>query len=319
MPNYAKGIKALSEVLRKNAKNLADSKANPKSFYSKLPVEHQQAYIDDVLRGMERNNPEKAFDEAEFLTQLRNRMATEQQASKAQKVFEASQPIKEPDLHTRNFELEQQADDFLKQHDPAFFEELNNAMKNYDENIESVSDYSLIPGIQQQELEQIVEQSPLNYHLSKDPIEGSTKLNFPETTFNRKYHNVPVPSGEFNYIGKHKPADYYHNALWNYINRGSDRDAMLEEFFQDVLYKPTPTNPQEKFNTINQYKNALDKRRYELDMKNKPYNRHKLNNMRAIEDYFESQRPYSFENFESSTLSEGPRSIQNYLDVLHNR
>lgn len=319
MPNYVKGIKALSEVLRKNAKNLADSKANPKSFYSNLPVKHQQAYIDDILRSMERSNPEKGFDEAEFLSQLRNRMATEQQASKAQKAFEASQPVPEPDLHARNFELEKQADDFLKQHDPEFFEELNNAMKGYDENIESVSDYSLIPGLQQQELEQIVEQAPLNYHLSKDPIEGSTKLNFPETTFNRKYHNVPVPSGEFNYIGQHKPADYYHNTLWNYINRGSDRDAMLEEFFQDILHKSTPTNPQEKYNTINQYKNALDKRRYELDMKNKPYNKHKLNNMRAIEDYFESQRPYSFDDFESSTLSEGPRSIQNYLDVLNNR
>ena len=317
MPNYAKGLKALSEVLRKNAKNLADSKANPKSFYAKLPIEHQQAYIDDVLRGMERNNPSKSFDEAEFLSQLRNRMATEQQASKAQKAFEASQPVKEPDLHTRNFDLEHQADEFLKQHDPAFFEELENAMKGYDENIENIADYSHMPTIER-ELETIVPQKDLNYHLSKDPI-SEQKLNFPETSLNSHYHNVKMPKGEFYFEGSHKPADYYHNILWNYINKGSNRDAMLDEFFQDILHKPTPTNQSEKFNTIKRYKDALDKRRLELDMKNKPYNKHKLNNMQTIEDYFESQRPYSFEDFESSTLSEGPRSIQNYLDVLNNR
>ena len=321
MPNYAKGINNIVDVLSKSAKNIADKAANPKSFYANLPIEHQQAYVDDVIRQMHRKNPNQIINDEDFLREFGNRMATEHQAFKAQKAFEASQPVPEPDLHKFNPELERQADDFLREHDPEFFDELIQAMKGYDENIESVSDYSLIPGIQQQELDQIVEQAPLNYHLSKDPIEDSTKLNFPETTFNRKHHNVPVPSGEFNYIGQHKPADYYHNALWNYVNKGPNRDAMLEEFFQDILHKPTPTNPQEKYNTIKQYKNALDKRRYELDMKNKPYNKHKLNNMKAIEDYFESLRPSSFEDFESSTLSpsSNPNFEQNYYNFIRNR
>lgn len=352
MPNYAKGINNIVDVLSKSAKNVADKAANPKSFYSSLPIEHQQAYVDDVIRQMHRKNPNQIINDEDFLREFADRMATEHQASKAQKAFEASQPVPEPDLHKFNPELERQADDFLREHDPAFFDELNQAMKNYDINttnmprdemVEQISSQldnyydndmseafrnaiatqskkDFIKNLYADELDNIIDQ-PLNYHLSKDPIEGSTKLNFPETTFNRKYHNVPVPSGEFNYIGQHKPADYYHNALWNYVNKGSDRDAMLEEFFQDILHKTTPTNPQEKYNTINKYKNALDKRRYELDMKNKPYDKHKLNNMKAIEDYFESLRPSSFEDFESSTLSpsSNPNFEQNYYNFIRNR
>jgi len=321
MPNYAKGINNIVDVLSKSAKNVADKAANPKSFYSKLPIEHQQAYVDDVIRQMYRKNPNQIINDEDFLREFANRMATEQQASKAQKAFEASQPVPEPDLHKYNPELERQADDFLRKHDPEFFDELNQAMKNYDENIESVSEYSKIPALLEPEIDQVQKQVPLTYHLSKDPLENASEINFPETTFNKRYHNVPVPNGKFNYVGQHKPADYYHNALWNYVNKGPNRDAMLEEFFQDILHKPTPTNPQEKYNTIKQYKDALDKRRYELDMKNKPYNKHKLNNMKAIEEYFESLRPSSFEDFESSTLSpsSNPNFEQNYYNFIRNR
>lgn len=320
MPNYAKNVKEISDALRRKAKMVADFSSNPKSVYSHMHPTEQMEHVNAVLENMAKN-PDIDFNEQEFLDQMRKRMYADQKYAEKSGGSLNDLAKEDPNLHATNYDLEQQANDFLREHDPEFFDELNQAMKGYDENIESVSDYSLIPGIQQQELDQIVEQSPLNYHLSKDPIEGSTKLNFPETTFNRKYHNVPVPSGEFNYIGQHKPADYYHNALWNYINRGIDRDAMLEEFFQDILHKPTPTNPQEKYNTINKYKNALDKRRYELDMKNKPYNKHKLNNMKAIEDYFESLRPSSFENFESSTLSpsSNPNFEQNYYNFIRNR
>ena len=53
MVNYVKGIKALSEVLRKNAKNLADSKANPKSLYKHFSPEQQQAVVDSALQQMQ--------------------------------------------------------------------------------------------------------------------------------------------------------------------------------------------------------------------------------------------------------------------------
>lgn len=340
MPNYSKGVSEIVKALSKKAKMAADFSANPKSFYSKLPVEHQQAYIDDVLYSMAIKNPNKSFDEAEFLSKLRNRMIAEQQASKAQKAFEANQPVKEPDLHARNFELERQADDFLRENDPEFFEELNNAMKNYDENIENVDDYSKIPALMEQELDYIPEEKPLNYHLSKDPLENASEINFPDTTLNKRYHNVAMPRGKYYFEGQHKPADYYHNILWNYINKGENKDALLNEFFKDIvkknidnkvdkqfylrkwlrpaekdrLYKQAFKN---KYQTIKKYKDVLDKRRFELDMKNKPYNKHKLNNMKLIEEYFDNLRPSSFEDFESKTLSPS-RTEQTTLErIVH--
>lgn len=305
MANYAKGISNITKILGKKAKMLADFSSNPKSVYSHMHPSEQAEHVNQVLRKMS-SNPDIDFNEQEFLDQMRKRMYAEGEYQKATGMSLNDVAPEDPKLHDINYDLEQQADDFLRKNDPEFFEELEQAMKGYDENIESVSEYSKIPALMEQELETVEKQYPLTYHLSKDPLENASEIEFPETTFNKRYHNVPVPSGKFNYIGQHKPADYYHNILWNYINKGSNRDALLDEFFQDILHKPTPTNAQEKYQTINKYKNALDKRRLELDMKNKPYNKDKLTNMQAIEEYFDKLRPSSFENFESSTLSKSP-------------
>ena len=190
-------------------------------------------------------------------------------------------------------------------------------MKNYDENIESVSEYSKIPALLEQEMDQVQEQVPLTYHLSKDPLENASEIEFPDTSLNRRYHNVAMPRGKYYFEGQHKPADYYHNILWNYINKGENKDALLDEFFKDILHRETPANGPEKFNTIKKYKDALDKRRYELDMKNKPYDNKKLNNMQLIEEYFDSLRPESFENFESKTLSPSPTEQTTLRRIVH--
>lgn len=386
MPSFVKNVSNLSKTLQNRAKMLADFSSNPKSVYAHMHPSEQAEHVNQVLRKMS-SNPDIDFNEQEFLDQMRKRMYAEGEYQKTTGMSLNDVAPEDPKLHDINYDLEQQADDFLRENDPEFFEELEQAMKGYDENIESVSEYSKIPALMEQELKQgsyiqpdntknldkallqyqldyimndpttrshvtsiikdpnanpldpnnyeyifnkparlsaLEEQikynlenkgkkfnnnpkeNPLTYHLSKDPLENASEIEFPETTFNKRYHNVPVPSGKFNYVGQHKPADYYHNILWNYINKGSNRDEMLEEFFQDILHKPTPTNAQEKYQTINKYKNALDKRRLELDMKNKPYNKDKLTNMQAIEEYFDKLRPSSFEDFESSTLSKSP-------------
>ena len=350
MVNYVKGIKALSEVLRKNAKNLADSKANPKSLYKHFSPEQQQAVVDSALQQMQLHHKDlNNLDEKDFIRYMTSESRREGNASKIIKEYEANKPVVEPDLHKRNFELEKQADDFLRKNDPEFFEELEQAMRSYeanttnmprDEMVEQIasqldnyydndmseafreaitnqSKKDFIKNLYADELDNIVpQQENLLYHLSRDPLENASEISFPETTLNKRYHNVAMPRGKYYFEGQHKPADYYHNILWNYINKGPKRDAMLEEFFQDILHKPTPTNSTEKFNTIKRYKDALDKRRLELDMKNKPYNKDKLTNMKAIEEYFENQRPYSFEDFESSTLS--PSSTPNFEHDYYN-
>lgn len=315
MPNYAKNVKEITNALRRKAKMVADFSSNPKSVYLHMHPTEQMEHVNAVLHKMS-TNPDIAFNEQEFLDQMRKRMYAEGEYQKATGMSLNDIAPEDPNLHAVNYDLEKQADDFLRENDPEFFEELNNAMKSYDENIESVDEYSKIPALMEQELETVEKQYPLTYHLSKDPLENASEIVFPETTFNKRYHNVPVPSGKFNYVGQHKPADYYHNILWNYINKGENRDALLEEFFQDILHKPIPTNAQEKYQTINKYKNVLDKRRLELDMKNKPYNKDKLTNMQAIEEYFENQRPYSFENFESKYLS--PSSNPNFDQWYYN-
>lgn len=333
MPSFVKNVSNLSKTLQNRAKMLADFSSNPKSVYSHMHPSEQAEHVNQVLRKMS-SNPDINFNEEEFLDQMRKRMYAESEYQKATGMSLNDVAPEDPKLHDINYDLEQQADDFLRKNDPEFFEELKQAMKGYDENVSNFSKDNLlefmkenydtdmseafnkaaanqykkdyIRNLYEEELDNIPEENPLTYHLSKDPLENASEINFPETTFNKRYHNVPVPSGKFNYVGQHKPADYYHNILWNYINKGSNRDALLDEFFQDILHKPTPTNAQEKYQTINKYKNALDKRRLELDMKNKPYNKDKLNNMQAIEEYFDKLRPSSFEDFESSTLSKSP-------------
>ena len=301
MPNYSKGVSEIVKALSKKAKMVADFSANPKSMYSHMHPNQQTEHVNAVLEQMAKN-PDINMNEQEFLSQFKNRMQQEanmQKQGSSLLDFAAENPA----LHDTNYALEKQADDFLREKDPEFFEELNNAMKNYDENIENVDDYSKIPALLEQELDYIPKESPLNYHLSKDPLENASEIDFPDTTLNKRHHNAAMPRGKFYFKGQHKPADYYHNILWNYINKGKNKDALLDEFFKDILHRETPANGPEKFNTIKRYKDALDKRRYELDMKNKPYNKNKLNNMQLIEEYFDNLRPSSFEDFESKTLS----------------
>lgn len=317
MSNYAKNVKEITDALRKKAKMVADFSSNPKSVYSHMHPSEQVEHVNAVLENMAKN-PDIVFNEEEFLEQMRKRIYADQKyAEKSGRSLNDLIP-EDPNLHAVNYDLEKQADDFLRENDPEFFDELEQAMKNYDENIENVDEYSKIPALMEQELDYIPEENPLNYHLSKDPLENASEIEFPDTSLNKRYHNVAMPKGKYYFEGQHKPADYYHNILWNYINKGENRDALLEEFFQDILHKPTPTNAVEKYNTINKYKNALDKRRLELDMKNKPYNKDKLTNMQAIEEYFENQRPYSFEDFESSYLSPStdPNFEHNYYDLI---
>ena len=338
MTNYAKGVSEIVKALSKKAKMVADFSANPKSVYAHMHPNEQSLHVDEVLEQMAKN-PDVDINTDEFLKQFGDRMQKEAYMKK-QGTSLLDYSKEDPRLHDINYDLERQADDFLREKDPEFFEELNNAMKNYDENIESVSEYSKIPALMEQELEQIPQEKPLNYHLSKDPIENASEIDFPDTSLNKRYHNVAMPRGKYYFEGQHKPADYYHNILWNYINKGENKDALLDEFFEDIvkknidnkvdkkfylrewlrpaekdrLYKQTLKN---KYQTINKYKDALDKRRYELDMKNKPYNNKKLNNMQLIEEYFDSLRPGSFEDFESKTLSPSSNDKKILERIVH--
>ena len=282
MTNYVKGVSDIVKALSKRAKMTADFSANPKSVYSHMHPNEQMIHVDEALEQMARNpdaNINKSgFDEAEFLNTLKERVEKDVNMRKEYGTSLLDYSKEDPRLHDINYDLERQADDFLREKDPEFFDELNNAMKNYDENIESVSEYSKITALLKQEMDQVQEQVPLTYHLSKDPLENASEIEFPDTSLNRRYHNVAMPRGKYFFEGQHKPADYYHNILWNYINKGENKDALLDEFFKDILHRETPANGPEKFNTIKRYKDALDKRRYELDMKNKPYDNKKLNN-----------------------------------------
>lgn len=323
MPNVSKSVSDIVKALSKRAKMTADFSANPKSVYSHMHPNEQMIHVDEALEQMAKNPDANintsGFDEAEFLKNLKERVEKDVNMQKEYGTSLLDYSKEDPRLHDINYDLERQADDFLREKDPEFFDELNNAMKNYDENIESVSEYSKIPALLKQELEQIPEESPLTYHLSKDPLENASEIEFPDTSLNRRYHNVAMPRGKYYFEGQHKPADYYHNILWNYINKGENKDALLDEFFKDILHRETPVNGPEKFNTIKRYKDALDKRRYELDMKNKPYDNKKLNNMQLIEEYFDNLRPESFENFESSILSHSNKDIPIYNEILKYR
>lgn len=334
MTIYARSMSDIVKALSKKAKMVADFDANPKSVYSHLDPNRQSEHVDAVLELMAKNPDAKisktGFDETEFLQNLKKRMGKEAYMNKKYGASLSDTSPEDPFLHDINYNLEQQADDFLRKNDPEFFEELNQAMKNYDENITGLPQNDLIEymksnydtdmseafnqaaanqykkdfikNIYDEEFKNLPEENPLIYHLSKDPLENASEIDFPETSLNKRYHNVAVPKGKYYFEGQHKPADYYHNILWNYINKGPNRDVLLDEFFKDILHKETPKNPQEKFNIVKNYKDALDKRRLGIDMQNKPYNKHKFNNMKAIEEYFNSLRPTSFEDFESKTL-----------------
>lgn len=315
MTNYAKGVSEIVKALSKKAKMAADFSADPKSVYAHMHPNEQSLHVDEVLEQMAKN-PDVDINTDEFLKQFKDRMQKESYMKK-QGTSLLDYSKEDPLLHETNYTLEKQADDFLRENDPEFFEELEQAMHNYDENIESVSEYSKIPALLEQELDQIPEERALNYHLSKDPLENASKIDFPDTSLNKRYHNVAMPRGKYYFEGQHKPADYYHNILWNYINKGENRDALLDEFFKDILHRETPANGPEKFNTIKRYKDALDKRRYELDMKNKPYSNKKLNNMQLIEEYFDNLRPGSFEDFESKTLSPSSNDRKILERIVH--
>lgn len=351
MTNYVKGVSDIVKALSKKAKMTADFSANPKSVYSRMHPNEQMIHVDEVLEQMARNPDANintsGFDEAEFLKILKERVEKDVNMQKKYGTSLLDYSKENPLLHEANYDLERQADDFLREKDPEFFEELNNAMKNYDANttsmprdemIEQISDQlnnsydndmsesfrktiinktkkDFIKNLYADELSNSIEEKPLIYHLSKDPLENASEIEFLETSLHRRHHNVAMPKGKYYFKGQHKPADYYHNILWNYINKGKNRDALLDEFFKDILHRETPINGPEKFNTIKRYKDALDKRRYKLDMKNKPYNRHKLNNMKAIEEYFNSLRPESFENFESSILSQSDNDVPIYNEI----
>ena len=321
MPNVSRSVSDIVKALSKRAKMTADFSANPKSVYSHMHPNEQMIHVDEALEQMAKNpdaNISKSdFDEAEFLNTLKERVEKDVNMQKEYGTSSLDYSKEDPLLHDTNYALERQADDFLREKDPEFFDELNNAMKNYDENIESVSEYSKIPALFEQEMDQVQEQVPLTYHLSKDPLENASEIEFPDTSLNRRYHNVAMPKGKYYFEGQHKPADYYHNILWNYINKGENKDALLDEFFKDILHRETLVNGSEKFNTIKRYKDALDKRRYELDMKNKPHDNKKLNNMQLIEEYFDSLRPESFENFESKTLSPSPTEQTTLRRIVH--
>lgn len=364
-----KQIADLSGLIKKFMP-VAENATRKKSLYASLSPTQKSEHVEAALQNIIKNNPDidvNTIKNNDLLDALRKRMYSEQEFLKNNEGLSLLDLNKEnPALHQRNLDLEKQADAFLKEHDPEFFEELNQAMKNYDENVTGLpqndlieymksnydtdmseafnqaaanqykkdfiknlyeNDYKnkqinaskrekevlmlynkdkytreLLENLFNKELSDEIVEQPLNYHLSKDPLENASEIDFPETSLNRRYHNVAVPKGKYYFEGQHKPGDYYHNILWNYVNKGPNRDAMLDEFFKDILHKETPTNPQEKFNIVKNYKNALDKRRLDIDMKNIPYNKHKFNNMKAIEDYFEQLRPTSFEDFESKIL-----------------
>lgn len=419
MTNYAKGVSEIVKALSKKAKMVADFSANPKSVYAHMHPNEQSLHVDEVLEQMVKN-PDVDINTDEFLKQFGDRMQKEAYMKK-QGTSLLNYSKEDPLLHETNYALEKQADDFLREKDPEFFEELNNAMKNYDENIESVSEYSKIPALLEQEFEQgfyiqpdntknldkallqyqldylindpttrphitsiikdanknplnpnnyeqiynkparltaleeqikynlenknkifnnNLEEKPLNYHLSKDPLENASEIEFPDTSLNKRYHNVAMPRGKYYFEGQYKPADYYHNILWNYINKGENKDALLDEFFKDIVKKnindkvdkqfylrewlrPAEKDRlykqsfKDKYQTIKKYKDELDKRRYELDMKNKPYNNKKLNNMQLIEEYFDSLRPSSFEDFESKTLSPSSNDKKILERIVH--
>lgn len=415
---------------------VANKTSNKKSLYSSLSPTQKSEHIEAALQNIVKNDPDtdiNAITDKELLDALRKRMYSEQEFLKNNEGLSLLDLTKEnPSLHQRNFDLEKQADDFLREKDPEFFEELNQAMKNYDKNVTGLPqndlleymkanydtdmseafnqaaanqykkdfiknlyadefkdlpeenlpyknidkylnkellkyqiDYNMnnpttkpyithiIKDTNQNVLnpenyEQIyskpprlaaleamiafnnknknnlidaIQESKLNYHLSKDPLENASEIEFPETSLNRRYHNVAVPKGKYYFEGQHKPADYYHNILWNYVNKGPNRDALLDEFFKDILHKETPKNPQEKFNVVKKYKDALDKRRLDIDMKNIPYNKHKFNHMKDIEEYFDSLRPTSFEDFESKTLSPSslPDIEHDYYNFIRNK
>lgn len=353
MTNYVKGVSDIIKALSKRAKMTADFNANPKSVYSHMHPNEQMIHVDEALEQMAKNpdaNINKSgFDEAEFLNTLKERVEKDVNMRKEYGTSLLDYSKEDPLLHDINYDLERQADDFLRENDPEFFNELNNAMKNYDENTTSMPRDGMVEQIADQldnfydndmsesfknaianqskkdfltnlyadELEDSVENSSLTYHLSKDPLENASEIEFPDTSLNRRYHNVAMPRGKYYFEGQHKPADYYHNILWNYINKGKNKDALLDEFFKDILHRETPANGPEKFNTIKRYKDVLDKRRYELDMKNKPYDSKKLNNMQLIEEYFSNLRPESFENFESKTLSPSSTERTTLRRIVH--
>lgn len=411
---------------------VADKTSNKKSLYSSLSPTQKSEHIEAALQNIVKNDPDidiNAITGNELLDALRKRMYSEQEFLKNNEGLSLLDLHKEnPALHQRNLDLEKQADAFLKEHDPEFFEELNQAMKNYDENITGLPQNDLIEymksnydtdmseafnqaaanqykkdfikNLYDNEFDNVNEYYPDNtkllnefkeaynkdayfrdpttephktfirkdingdpfdknnydivyhkparlsalekqieynelhknqlinprkdnnvlYELSKNPISDQI-INFPETSLNKRYHNVAVPKGKYYFEGQHKPGDYYHNILWNYINKGPNRDALLDEFFKDILHKETPKNPQEKFNVVKKYKDALDKRRLDIDMKNIPYNKHKFNHMKDIEEYFDSLRPTSFEDFESKTLSPSslPDIEHDYYNFIRNK
>ncbi len=353
MPNVSKSVSDIVKILSKKAKMTADFSANPKSVYSHMHPNEQMIHVDEVLEQMAKNPDANistsGFDEEEFLKNLREQVEKDVNMQKEYGTSLLDYSKEDPLLHDTNYALERQADDFLRKNDPEFFEELNNAMKNYDENTTSMPRDEMVEQIAAQldnyydndmsetfrdaitnqskkdflanlyadELDNSTENIPLTYHLSKDPLENASEIEFPDTSLNRRYHNVAMPRGKYYFEGQHKPADYYHNILWNYINKGENKDALLDEFFKDILHRETPVNGSEKFNTIKKYKDALDKRRYELDMKNKPYDNKKLNNMQLVEEYFDNLRPESFENFESKTLSPSPTEQTTLRRIVH--
>ena len=104
MPNYAKNVKEITEALRKNAKNLADSKTNPKSLYKHFNPEQQQAVVDSALQQMQLHHKDlNNLDEKDFIRYMISESRKEGNASKIIKEYEANKPIIEPNLHKRNF------------------------------------------------------------------------------------------------------------------------------------------------------------------------------------------------------------------------
>lgn len=346
-----KQIADLSELVKKFMP-VAENATRKKSLYASLSPTQKSEHVEAALQNISKNDLDmdiNTINNQEFLEALRKRMYSEQEFLKNNEGLSLLDLHKEnPSLHQRNFDLEKQADDFLREKDPEFFEELNQAMKNYDENVTGLPQNDLleymksnydtdmseafnqaaanqykkdfIKNLYEEEFKDLSEENPLIYHLSKDPLENASEIEFPETSLNRRYHNVVIPTGKYYFEGQHKPADYYHNILWNYINKGPNRDALLDEFFKDILHKETPKNAQEKFNIVKKYKDALDKRRLDIDMKNKPYDKHKFNHMKDIEEYFDSLRPTSFEDFESRTLHPSNKDEFIYYDnILRNK
>ena len=246
MTNYAKGVSEIVKALSKKAKMVADFSANPKSVYAHMHPNEQSLHVDEVLEQMAKN-PDVDINTDEFLKQFGDRMQKEAYMQKKYGTSLLDYSKEDPLLHETNYALEKQADDFLREKDPEFFEELNNAMKNYEANTTSMPRNEMVEQIADQldnfydndmseafknaianqtkkdfltnlyadELGNGVENSPLTYHLSKDPLENANEIDFPETTLNKRYHNVAMPRGKYYFEGQHKPADYYHNILWN--------------------------------------------------------------------------------------------------------